>query len=125
MRTPHERAGELLSRMTLEEKAQQLTAVMPFGLMGVDGPTPEQLHRELHGGIGQVSMYSMFNHLFPADLARVVNSVQRYLVENTRLGIPALFHLEALNGLVAPGFTTFPTGIALAATWNPAGVEAM
>lgn len=125
MRTPDERARELLARMTLEEKAQQLTAVMPFGLMGVTGPSADQLESELSGGIGQVSMFSMFNHLFPVDLARTVNTVQRYLVENTRLGIPALFHLEALNGLVAPGFTTFPTGIALGAAWDPAGVEAM
>lgn len=125
MRTPDERARELLARMTLEEKAQQLTAVMPFGLMSVDGPSAEQLERELGTGIGQVSMFSMFNHLFPADLAAMVNTVQRFLVEETRLGIPALFHLEALNGLVAPGFTTFPTGIALASTWNTAGVQEM
>lgn len=125
MTTPDERARELLVRMTLEEKAQQLTAIMPMGLMGVGGPTSEQLENELSVGIGQVSMYSMFNHLFPAELARVVNTVQRHLVENTRLGIPALFHLEALNGLVAAGFTTFPTGIALASTWNPGGVEEM
>lgn len=125
MTTPDERARELLARMTLEEKAQQLTGMMPMGLMGVDGPTREQLEKELSIGIGQVSMYSMFNHLFPAELARVVNTVQRHLVEKTRLGIPALFHLEALNGLVAAGFTTFPTGIALASTWNPSGVQEM
>ena len=125
MTAPDARARELLARMTLEEKAQQLTAIMPMGLMGLGGPTPQQLESELCIGIGQISMYSMFNHLFPAELARVVNTVQRYLVENTRLGIPVLFHLEALNGLVAAGFTTFPTGIALAATWNPSGVQEM
>lgn len=123
--TPHERAAQLLTQMTLEEKAQQLTAVMPFGLMAVDGPTPAQLEAELSSGIGQVSMFAMFGHLLPAELARTVNKIQRHLVEETRLGIPALFHIEALNGLVAPGFTTFPTAIGLAATWNPAGVEEM
>lgn len=121
---PQQRAEELLTRMTLEEKAQQLTGVMPFGLISIDGPSPEQLSA-LSQGIGHIAMFSAFGHLPPAELARTVNRIQRYLVEETRLGIPAMFHLEALNGLVAPGFTTFPTGIALAATWNPAGVEAM
>ena len=123
--TPDERAAALLSQMTLDEKTQQLTAVMPFGLIGVDGPTAEQLECVLAGGIGQISGFSSFGHLLPGELARSVNMIQRYLVEETRLGIPAIFHLEALNGLVAPGFTTFPTAIGLAATWNPTAVEEM
>ncbi|MFE4948634.1 beta-glucosidase [Leifsonia sp. NPDC056665] len=123
--TALERATELLAQMTLEEKAQQLTAIMPFGLLNVAGPTPEQLQNELAGGIGQISMFSMMSHLPPLELARTANTIQRYLVENTRLGIPAIIHLEALNGLVARGFTTFPTALGLAATWNPAGVEQM
>ncbi|MHC6592785.1 glycoside hydrolase family 3 N-terminal domain-containing protein [Arthrobacter sp. C152] len=60
-----------------------------------------------------------------ADLARLNNKVQRYLVENTRLGIPAIMHVEALNGVNAPSFTSFPTGIALAASWDPDAVGDM
>ncbi len=123
--TPIARARGLLSRMTLEEKAQQITAVMGMGLVGLDGPTKPQLEKELSGGIGHISMYTMFGHLSPAELARNVNTIQRYLIEETRLGIPAIFHIETLNGLVAPGFTTYPTALALAATWNPAGVQKM
>lgn len=123
--SPEERAAALLGKMTLEEKAQQLTAVMPFGLMSVDGPTRDQLERQLPEGIGHVSMLAMFAHLPPLELARAVNKIQRHLVENTRLGIPAIVHLEAINGLVARGFTTFPTALGLAATWNPAAVEEM
>ena len=52
-----------------------------------------------------------------------VNAVQKWLVENTRLGIPAMFHEEALHGLVAPGGTHFPVPIGLASTWDPALVE--
>ena len=59
----------------------------------------------------------------PETLARTVNAIQRYLVTETRLGIPALFHNEALNSVVAPQFTAFPTPIALAATWDPDAVE--
>lgn len=124
-KSPEQRAAALLREMTLEEKAQQLTAVMPFGLMNVDGPSHEQLSSELETGIGQVSMFAMFSHLPPAGLAHTANTIQRYLVEETRLGIPAIIHLEAINGLVARGFTTFPTAIGLAATWNPEAVERM
>ncbi|MFB7893626.1 beta-glucosidase [Microbacterium sp. NPDC056044] len=123
--SPAQRAAALLGQMTLEEKAQQLTAIMPFGLMNAAGPTPEQLHAELAGGIGQISMFAMFSHLPPVELARTANIIQRHLVEQTRLGIPAIIHLEALNGLVARGFTTFPTAIGLAASWNPDGVQDM
>jgi beta-glucosidase len=52
-----------------------------------------------------------------------VNAVQKWLVENTRLGIPAMFHEEALHGLVAPGGTHFPVPIGLGSTWDPPLVE--
>lgn len=123
--TPIERANELLSRMTVEEKAMQLSAVMPTGLLGVDGPIEAQLDAVLGLGIGHVSALGMFGHKTPAVTARTVNAIQRHLVERTRLGIPAIFHNEALNGVVAPDFTSFPTAIGLAAGWNPDAVEAM
>jgi beta-xylosidase len=50
-------------------------------------------------------------------IAKTVNAVQRYLVTETRLGIPAIFHNEAMSGVVAPNFTAFPTAVGLAATW--------
>jgi beta-glucosidase len=58
-------------------------------------------------------------------LAQTVNAVQRYLVTETRLKIPAIFHNEAMSGVVAPHFTAFPTSIGLAATWDPAAMEEM
>ena len=61
----------------------------------------------------------------PRTLARSVNAIQHYLVTETRLKIPALVHNEALNGVVAPGFTAFPTAIGLAATWDPEAVGEM
>ena len=52
-----------------------------------------------------------------------MNAVQKWLIENTRLGIPAMFHEEALHGLVAPGGTHFPVPIGLASTWDPPLIE--
>jgi beta-glucosidase len=46
-------------------------------------------------------------------------------VNETRLKIPAIFHNEALNGVVAPGFTAFPAPIGLAASWDPDAVADM
>lgn len=123
---PLQRADALLARMTLEEKAFQLTSAMgPSLSAGPGGADPERLAGRLGHGIGQVSGLAGFGAKPPADVARTVNGIQRFLVEKTRLGIPAIFHNEALNGVMAPGFTVFPTGIALAATWDPESVGRM
>jgi len=122
---PQERADELLARMTIDEKAAQVSAVMPLGLFGLDGPIRSVLDKAMPHGVGHVSALGTFGHKDPLTVARSVNAVQRYLVEHTRLGIPAIFHNEALNGVVAPGFTVFPTAIGLAATWSPEKVAEM
>jgi beta-xylosidase len=76
-------------------------------------------------GIGHVAGIGLLGHKTPETIARSVNAVQRYLVTESRLRIPAIFHNEALNGVVSPHFTAFPTPIGLAATWDPAAVQEM
>ncbi|HLV64590.1 MAG TPA: glycoside hydrolase family 3 protein, partial [Polyangiaceae bacterium] len=124
-KSPRERADELLREMTLEEKAMQLTGVYPMALFGPEGPIREQLEAQLGRGIGHVSGLGTMGHKAPEVVAKTVNAIQRYLVTETRLGIPAIFHNEALNGVVSPGFTHFPTAIALAATWDPPAIQQM
>lgn len=123
--SPLQRADALLSQMTLDEKAMQLSATIPIPLLGVDGLIESQATKLLGSGIGHVSAIGLFGHKSPGTIARTVNSIQRFLIERTRLGIPAIFHNEALNGVLAPDFTVFPTAIGLAATWDPEAVEAM
>jgi beta-glucosidase-like glycosyl hydrolase len=67
----------------------------------------------------------LLGHKLPDEIAKSVNAIQRYFVTETRLKIPALFHNEALSGVVAPGFTAFPTPIGLAATWDADAVQEM
>lgn len=122
--TPVERANELLARMTLAEKARQVSAVMVAELLGRDGIGEAAMTEPLALGIGHVSAVSMIARS-AASLARSVNAIQHFLVGKTRLGIPAMLHGEALNGVVAPEFTSFPTAIGLAATWDPDGVREM
>lgn len=57
------------------------------------------------------------------ELIAKANSIQKYFVENTRLGIPIIFFDESLHGLVRAEATSFPQAIALAATFNPNLVE--
>jgi len=123
--SPLERADALLQQMMLDEKVQQLSATIPIPLLGVDGLIESSATKLLGSGIGHVSAIGLFGHKSPEAIARAVNTIQRYLVERTRLGIPAIFHNEALNGVVAPDFTVFPTAIALGATWDPDAVEEM
>ena len=123
--TPMQRADELLRQMTIEEKVMQLSSVFPVGLFTTEGANHGQLDAQLKNGIGHVSALGLIGHKSPEQLAKSVNAVQRYLVTETRLKIPGIFHNEAMSGVVAPHFTAFPTSIGLAATWDPAGTEEM
>ncbi|MGC9467238.1 MAG: glycoside hydrolase family 3 protein, partial [Anaerolineae bacterium] len=120
-----DRVEDLLSQMTLVEKAFQLVGLMPMTLLGPKGLDPAKMKQVLGQGLGQISAPGMFGYKAPPQMAALTNTIQRFLVEETRLGIPAIAHNEALNGLVAPEAPNFPTAIGLAATWDPEGVEEM
>ena len=120
-----QRADDLLRQMTIEEKAMQLSSIFPLALFDMKGTNHSQLDALLKNGIGHVSALGMIGHKTPEVLAQSVNAIQRYLVTETRLKIPAIFHNEAMSGVVAPHFTAFPTPIAVAATWDPGANEEM
>ncbi|MEM0024497.1 MAG: glycoside hydrolase family 3 N-terminal domain-containing protein [Thermofilaceae archaeon] len=114
----------LLSRMTLEEKVAQLLSVPVEELVEGRSFSREKARKLLSNGIGQITRVSGSRLGFsPKEAARLVNEVQRFLVEETRLGIPAIVHEESLAGLMAPTATCFPQAIALAATWDPELVQ--
>lgn len=111
-----ERVEDLISRMTPLEKACQLSSAYAYGGR-VD------LENDLKDGIGQVGMSS--GTMTVEGNAELVNSVQRFLREKTRLGIPALFHVETLNGISLTDATTYPIPLGLAATWDMDRVKEM
>jgi beta-glucosidase len=118
------RVDDLVARMTISEKVAQLTSVMGMQLIGLDGLDESKLDEQLVEGIGQISLATMLSP-DPAVLVELGNRIQRHLVEETRLGIPAVLHNEALAGLQYGATADFPTAISLAATWDPAAVEEM
>jgi beta-xylosidase len=113
-----QRAEQLLRRMTLDEKVMQVSAIYPVGLIGTRRPPSNPV-----GEAARPRHRPPVRNRLIRPEAETVSGIQRHLVENTRLGIPAIFHNEALNGAVAPDFTVSPTAIGLAATWDPALVE--
>ena len=80
-----------------------------------------------HGhGLGQVGRPSDAGRGKDArGMAELTNAIQKFFKENSRLGIPVIFHEECLHGHAGVGSTSFPQPIGLAATFNPALVESL
>ena len=67
--TPMQRAEDLLRKMTIEEKAMQLSCLYPMGLLGAEGPIQSQLDAQLRHGIGHIAGLGTFGHKMPAHLS--------------------------------------------------------
>jgi beta-glucosidase len=117
--TVEDRTRDLLGRMTLEEKIAQLTSVWSHELLDHDAYDPDKVAARLRGGIGQITRVAGATNLGQVAAAELANRLQRYLVEETRLGIPAIVHEECLHGLLARESVCFPQSIGQAATWQP------
>jgi beta-glucosidase-like glycosyl hydrolase len=127
------RARDLLARMTLDEKLAQLHAL--WLILSEDGKhrpredsfvgksDPDAVTKMLKQGLGQISRPLGSHAVEPKKGVRALNTLQKFLMEETRLGIPALAHEEVLVGLMVQGATLFPSALAYGATWNPALVE--
>ena len=126
-----QRVADLLARMTLEEKIAQITTIWTAKSEIQDGENrfdPAKAGANRPNGIGQIARPSdVSGPASPRQVRRrtiedsvaYVNAAQRWARENTRLGIPILFHEESLHGLAARDATSFPQAIGLASTWDP------
>ena len=114
------RVADLLSRMTLDEKLAQLGSAWIYEL-----EDPQDASRLLANGIGQITRIGGASNMKPAASAAAANAIQRFLVEETRLGIPSMVHEECCAGYMARDATVFPQIIGLASTWQPELAGAM
>ena len=130
--SPARRVKDLLSRMTLDEKAAQMVCIWrekADKLVDADGNfdhpkakkafangcAPGQVGRPSDAGKGKNAR----------DMAELTNAIQKFFLEETRLGIPVMFHEECLHGHAAVDGTSFPQPIALGATFSPELVESL
>ncbi len=123
-----DRVADLLGRMTIEDKVAQMLCI--WGQKKdvlLDEKDELALHKfatQFKNGIGQIGrLNDTAGGLDAVEMAEFANKLQKFFVEETRLGIPVIFHEECLHGLVAKNATSYPQPIGLAATFNPELIE--
>lgn len=132
--SPAERADALLAGMTLEEKVAQLGSAWP-GNQEISGNVAPMQDVFARGevpfdqvradGIGHLTRPFGTAPVSAADGVARITALQREIVSETRLGIPAIVHEECLTGFTTLGATVYPTALAWAATFDPGLVERM
>lgn len=120
------RLDDLLGRMTLEEKTCQLATLYGYNRVLKDQlPTAKWKEEVWKDGIGNIDEHCNGVRGAGRDCAlplvrhvEVINEVQRFFVEQTRLGIPVDFTNEGIRGLCHWGATSFPAQIGIGCTWD-------
>lgn len=118
--TVEERVADLLPRLTLEEKVEQISggAEETYGVVDPTGTFTTESGRDA------LRKFDDQDFTMPPEKWAILrNAVQRWELEKTRLGIPALFFGEGLHGVKQDGSTSFPQALGLASTWDPALVK--
>ena len=119
MTSNDQRVKTLLSQMTLDEKLAQLGSYWIYELQTRGELDPAVFSEKLKHGIGQITRLAGASTYCPDQAAQAGNLLQRFLVEQTRLGIPAILHEECCSGPMARGGTNYPQILGLAATFQP------
>jgi beta-glucosidase len=122
-RSVSERVDAVLASMSLDEKLAQLGGVWITSLVKDDRFDRDAAREQLAHGIGHVTRIGASTGLRPRASAALMNEIQRFLVEETRLGIPAVVHEESTGGFCARDATVFPQAIGLASSWDPELVQ--
>lgn len=134
---------ELIAKMTLDEKLAQISCIWfdKAKILEQDGSfNPEKMVENFPHGVGCIArpqdtigmeeqgeerdvndstVVRRMSARTPSETVNLINSIQKWMIEETRLGIPTLFHEEGLHGFQGRYGTSFPQSISLAATFNP------
>ena len=128
------RVADLLAQMTVEEKSCQLATLYGYGRVLKDPlPTPGWKEEVWKDGIANIDeqlngvgkgFKTDYDKLYPfSNHARAINAIQRWFIEETRLGIPVDFSNEGIHGLNHTKATPLPAPISIGSTWNRALVR--
>lgn len=123
-----ERVDDLLARMTLEEKIAQLSSTRLGSLISnVENRTfsLDLARQNAPHGCGYIGRVGGATDLLPNEMASIMNQIQRYFIEETRLGIPVIFLTEATSGVLSRNHTLFPQNIGVGAMFDEELVLAM
>src|SRR6266545_327410 len=120
-----QRANKLISQMTLDEKLAQIGSYWMFDLQSNGVLNDEIISVKLKHGIGQITRLAGASTLDPVSAAKASNQLQKFLIEKTQLGIPAIIHEECCLGAMQLGGTMYPQMLGLASTFQPELAEAM
>ncbi|WP_165215001.1 glycoside hydrolase family 3 N-terminal domain-containing protein [Schaalia sp. ZJ1691] len=112
--SPHDRAKDLITRLTIREKLAQLTCIFPR-----DSQESAGLLNDFPDSAGHVSGLEMRQATDLSQLAAFQRTLQKRVISASRFGIPAIFHMEALCGPYIPGGISLPSGLGRASSWNP------
>lgn len=125
MESIEKRAESLLAQMTLDEKLAQIGSYWLFNLQTRGELDWEKIAAKLEHGIGQITRLAGVSTFDPPGAAKAYNSLQKFLKEKTRLGIPALVHEECCSGVNMLGGTTYPQMLGVASSFKPELAEKM
>jgi beta-glucosidase len=123
------RVEDLVAQMNLDEKTAQMVTLYGYGRVLKDElPTPEWKNAFWKDGIGNIDEH-LANTTFRSETntilsypysnhAKAINQIQKWFIEETRLGIPVDFTIEGIRGLAHDRATCFPANIGTGSTWN-------
>ena len=111
-----ERTKDLLRRMNLEEKICQMCAISGGKVLEKVKFSLKKAKKNIGKGIGEIG--GILRGLGPEEGAKLANKIQKFAIENTRMGIPIIIHDECLHGCCAKKSTSFPQAIGMASTWD-------
>ena len=120
-----QRVNKIISDMSLDEKLAQIGSYWMYELQTKGELDQKKITNKLNHGIGQITRIAGASTLDPINAAKAANRIQKFLVENTRLAIPAIVHEECCSGPMILGGTMFPQMLGLASTFQPELAQTM
>lgn len=117
MKEPSKRVQEILANMSIEQKAIQLSCVLPSLVLDKGIFDKERAEKEMPLGVGRMTQFASGFADGPVQAAEGYNAIQKYIIE--KAGVPAIIQNESSSGTVAADATIFPVPIALASTFEP------